>query len=192
MNNLKQIKVGDMENFCYLISSGKTVALIDPSWEPKRILDLVKNFKKIILIYTHTHFDHTDGIEYLIEKINPLIYVHKEESKIIKKLSNNVIEIKDNDIIEVGEIKIKVIHTPGHTPGSICLYFDGKVLTGDTLFVGACGRTDFPGGNYKQLKESLKKLMQLPDETIVYPGHDYSREKTSTIKKEKETNRFIQ
>jgi glyoxylase-like metal-dependent hydrolase (beta-lactamase superfamily II) len=99
------------------------------------------------------------------------------------------IEVDDNSLIQVGEVKIKVIHTPGHTPDSICLLIDNKLLTGDTLFVGECGRTDLPGGNAKELYYSLfGKLMKLDDEVEVYPGHDYGVHPYSTIGLEKKTN----
>lgn len=186
----KQIKVGLMENFSYIIASKNTAALVDPSWEPEKLLDEIKDFENIIVILTHTHFDHMDGIDKIIAEVNPKIYVHGTESKIIKELTSQVIEVKDNEVIKVGDINIKVIHTPGHTPGGICLYFDNKIITGDTLFIGAVGRTDFPGGDLNELQNSLRKLMKLPDDTKIYPGHDYGG-KVSTIKKEKEANPFV-
>jgi len=100
--------------------------------------------------------------------------------------------VSDGQLIEVGSVALKVIHTPGHTPGGMCLYIDGMVFTGDTLFVGAIGRTDFPGGSYRQLETSVRtKLYTLPGDTVVLPGHNYGSSPTSTIDRERRTNPYI-
>ena len=99
--------------------------------------------------------------------------------------------LQDNDIIPIGEVRLTVLHTPGHTPGSICLYTDGHIFTGDTLFVGAVGRTDLPGGSHQQLIDSIhEKIYALPAPTIVWPGHDYGPSPSSTVQLEKDTNPF--
>ena len=99
--------------------------------------------------------------------------------------------VRDGDVISFGRTGLKVIHTPGHTRGSMCLYGEGNLFTGDTLFVGAVGRTDLKGGSLDVLLESLKKLIELPPETVVWPGHDYGDTPTSTIAREKKTNPYI-
>lgn len=186
-----QIPVGDMENFSYIIGDSKTkeAAVVDPGWEHKKILTQAKKqnlkIKKILL--THAHFDHITDLPKIEQKTKAEIYIHEVEPF---DLNLKTTKLKDNQIIELGKLKIKVIHTPGHTPGSVCFLVDNKLITGDTLFVDAVGRTDLPGGNPEQLQISLEKLSKLPDRTEIYPGHLYNGEK-STIGEQKKTNPFL-
>ena len=193
----QQIKVGDMENFAYIIGDPKTkgAAIVDPGWDADILLDSCsKNklkVKKIIL--THTHYDHVNDVDYVFKKTNSDVYVHSLESDSIRKLNSGIkiIEFNNGDKFNVGNIEIEVMHTPGHSPGSSCFIFSGKILTGDTLFVGAIGRTDLPGGNPKVIAESLKRLKKLDDNLEVYPGHDYGDKPFSTIGAEKESNFYL-
>lgn len=147
-----------------------------------RILE-EQGFQLKLIINTHGHPDHTAGNQQLKRKFNARIAAHKT-SKISKQIS-----LEDGDNLKIGEITITVIHTPGHTPDSICLLVDGKLLTGDTLFVGECGRTDMPNGNSKDMYNSLfNKILKLDDNIEVYPGHDYGSQPYSTIGKERKTN----
>ena len=189
----EQIPVGSMENFSYLIGDedSKEGAVVDPGWEAGKILDIVKKHGlnvKIILM-THSHYDHSDALKEIADATDAIVYVHEMEESEVKKLEISGIKaIKDNDEIKIGKIKIKVIHTPGHSPGSVCFLVDNKLITGDTLFVGNIGRTDLPGGDVKIMTESLKKLKKLDDDIEVYPGHDYGSKKSSTIGHEKKHN----
>ncbi|MEM3640386.1 MAG: MBL fold metallo-hydrolase [Candidatus Bathyarchaeia archaeon] len=182
----KQIKHhGD--NFSYLIAdeTTKEAAVVDPSFNVETITKLLKDqgFKLKFIINTHEHGDHTAGNQDLQKIFNARIAAHKH-SKINKHVS-----LVDGDILRLGKIVIKVIHTPGHTPDSICLLINGKLLTGDTLFVGECGRTDLPGGNPEDMYNSLfNKILKLDDAVEVYPGHDYGVFPCSTIGKERKTN----
>ncbi|MGQ9468933.1 MAG: MBL fold metallo-hydrolase [Nitrososphaerales archaeon] len=181
-----QMLIGELMNFTYLIgdeNSGLAV-VVDPADDADRILkEADKHSLKIIyIINTHAHFDHIMANRDLASKTKAKIIMH-EKSKAMKDLS-----VKDNDIIEIGKLKMRVIHTPGHTPESICLLIDKKLITGDTLFVGGCGRTDLPGGNPEELYNSLLKLMDLDDEVKIYPGHDYGEKPYSTIGYEKDHN----
>jgi glyoxylase-like metal-dependent hydrolase (beta-lactamase superfamily II) len=182
----KQIKHrGD--NFSYIIADDTTreAAVVDPSFNADAIKQTVKNhnFKVNYIINTHDHTDHTACNEDVRATFNAKIVAH-EFSGVDKDLS-----VIDEDVIRVGHISIHVIHTPGHTPDSICLLFDNKLLTGDTLFVGECGRTDLPGGSVEDMYNSLfQKLMKLDDDIEVYPGHDYGPNPSSTIGLEKKTN----
>jgi len=193
----QQIKVGQMENFSYVIgdSESKECAVVDPGWDIDKILDFCsKNnlkIKKIIL--THTHYDHINDVDYLFRKTHAEVFVHSLESESIIKINNNIKikEIDDGDKIKIGNIEVNIIHTPGHTPGSVCLLFDGKLITGDTLFVGSVGRIDLPGGNAEQIFESLQKLKKLDDNIEVYPGHDYGSKPFSTIGEEKKNNVYM-
>jgi len=182
----KQIKqVGD--NFSYIVAEEATseAAVVDPSLNADAIVRLArKNGLSIkYVINTHHHTDHVAGNAKIKSCFGSKIVAHK--------LSNTEkdIEVVEGDILKVGGIAIEVIHTPGHSPDSICLLVDKKLMTGDTLFVGECGRTDLPGGSSADIYNSLfNKLMKLDDDIEVYPGHDYGSRPRSTIGEEKRTN----
>jgi hydroxyacylglutathione hydrolase len=182
----KQIKHrGD--NFSYVIAdeAAKQAAVVDPSFNSDAIIQLLKNrgLNAEYVINTHGHIDHTAGNEDFKSSFGAKIVAHRL-SKIHKDIG-----VVDGDTISVGVVSIKVIHTPGHTADGICLLADGKLLTGDTLFVGECGRTDLPGGSPEDMYRSLfQKLMKLDDSVEVYPGHDYGTSPRSTIGIEKKTN----
>jgi hydroxyacylglutathione hydrolase len=186
----KQIKYrGD--NFSYIIAdeaSGEA-AVVDPSFNIDAIILILKdqNFNLKYIINTHGHADHTAGNEQLKTAFHCKIVAHKLSHV------NQDISVVDGNIIHLGSIAIKVMHTPGHTPDGICLLTDGKLLTGDTLFVGECGRTDLPGSSAKDMYISLlQKIAKLDDAIEVYPGHDYGPRPNSTIGKEKQTNYTLQ
>jgi glyoxylase-like metal-dependent hydrolase (beta-lactamase superfamily II) len=182
----KQIKHrGD--NFSYVIAddSTKEAAIVDPSFNTEAIAQVIKaqGLNAEYIINTHQHTDHSAGNEDLKQRFHAKIVAYKQSN--VKK----DISVDGGDTIHLGKVSIRVIHTPGHTPDSICLLADGKLLTGDTLFVGECGRTDLPGGNPADMYRSLfDKLIKLDDDVEVYPGHDYGPNPKSTIGKEKETN----
>jgi glyoxylase-like metal-dependent hydrolase (beta-lactamase superfamily II) len=183
----KQIRYyGD--NFSYIIADETTreAVVVDPSFNANMLTQILKN-EKLHLKYifnTHGHPDHIATNENLKRAFNAKIVAHK------KSEVNKDIGVEDGDVLKVGEVQIKIIHTPGHAPDSICLLINNeKLLTGDTLFVGECGRTDLPGGNSKELYHSLfNKLMKLDDNIEVYPGHDYGIQPYSTIGIERKTN----
>ena len=188
-----------MQNFNYIVGdeNSKEAAAVDAGWDIDKIIDISKKenlqIKKIIL--THSHYDHTQKVSELAEKTNAAVYFHEDDYNEIKKAIRNpaikIIKLKNNDEINIGNIKIKVIHTPGHTPGAICLLVENKLLTGDTLFVNAIGRTDLAGGDSLRLFESLQKLKKLNDNVEVYPGHDYGEISFSTIGNEKKNNPYF-
>jgi glyoxylase-like metal-dependent hydrolase (beta-lactamase superfamily II) len=186
----KQIKYrGD--NFSYIIADEKTheAAVVDPSFNMDAITMLLREKKMNVkfVINTHGHSDHTAGNEDIRKAFNTKIVAHRN-SHIEKDDS-----VEDGDVLKVGEIAIKVLHTPGHSPDGICLLFNDKVLTGDTLFIGECGRTDLPGGNAEEMYHSLfDKLMILADGIEVYPGHDYGPKPHSTIGEERMSNYTLQ
>ena len=213
MNNyleIKQIRLSKMVTFCYLVGDevSKTCALIDPAFETERILAEAERLKYqvTLIINTHGHSDHTAGNAAIKTATNAKLLIHQQDAKSLGRVFHKTftrilggkgspvpdVLLKDNDKIQVGSgLNLQVIHTPGHTPGSICLYTDGHLFTGDTLFVGAVGRTDLPGGSLKQLLTSIReKIYTLPGSTIVWPGHDYGPYPSSTVEKEKHTNPF--
>jgi glyoxylase-like metal-dependent hydrolase (beta-lactamase superfamily II) len=176
-----------MENFSYIIGDDKTHlgVIIDPGFDTEKILNKAVQMKLTIkyLIDTHEHPDHISGNMDLSEKTGAKIVAHKD-AKIKKDLA-----VKDEEIISVGETNIKVLHTPGHSPGSICLLVDNKLITGDTLFVGECGRIDLPGGNAEDLYHSFfDKILNISDNVEVYPGHDYGLKPFSSIGFERKHN----
>jgi glyoxylase-like metal-dependent hydrolase (beta-lactamase superfamily II) len=186
---VKQMLVGPLDVFCYLVGCTTTriAAVIDPGGTPELILQEAKKtgFSIRYIVNTHRHNDHTAGNALLKALTGAQIIMHAFDAA---KSSGIDIHLKDEAKLRVGELEFQIIHTPGHTPGGICLYADGQLFTGDTLFVGDSGRTDLPGGDRKTLGASLRRLMQLPDQTVVWPGHDYGPTKSSTIGWEKRHN----
>jgi glyoxylase-like metal-dependent hydrolase (beta-lactamase superfamily II) len=208
---IKQIRLAKMATFCYLIgdSASRTCALIDPAFETDRILVKARenDFRVTHIINTHAHSDHTAGNEAIKAATGAKIFIHELDAERLQAFLNKTFSrvlggkssprpdvlLKDNDIIKIGDSTLKVLHTPGHTPGGICLYAEGNVFTGDTLFVRAVGRTDLPGGSMKILLTSIQeKIYTLPGDTIVWPGHDYGPFPSSTVRQEKDTNPFTQ
>lgn len=183
---MRQIKVGRMANFTYIVGdeSSKVAAVIDPSWDLDVVMDEIKrnSMRLEYIINTHTHFDHVLGNEQLKALTGAKIVMHMN-SPLDKDVA-----VVDDDVIALGNLRIKVIYTPGHSKDSICLLVENKLFTGDTLFVGSCGRVDLPGGDAGELYESLRRIASLDESIEVYPGHDYGYERCSTIGKEKRSN----
>ena len=194
-----QIQVGPMQNFSYIIGDDKTedAAIVDLGWEVDKLISITDKEKLKInkLILTHSHYDHIQKADELASKTNAEILIHEDDFNEIKRFLRNqnikLHKLKNNDEIKIGNIKIKIIHTPGHSPGGICLLFENKLITGDTLFVNAIGRTDLAGGDSIKLFESLQKLKKLDDNIEIYPGHDYGEVPFSTIGTEKKNNPYF-
>ena len=196
-----------MQNFVYLIGSLETrkVAVVDAAWEIDRILRLAAEDEVDIThaFVTHTHPDHVggrfagveiEGLEQLLSQCKAKVIVHKAEAEFLNALSpSDIIKAESGDKINIGGVEIQLLHTPGHTPGSQCFLVDNRIVSGDTLFIGSCGRVDLPGSDPDQMYYSLsQKLMALPDEMILFPGHNYSDRPTSTIGAEKQSNPYFQ
>lgn len=186
-----QFQVGDMQNFTYLLEDEDTgeAIVIDPSWDLPDVLQTIErnNLKVKYIVNTHYHFDHTVGNDFMVKSTGAKIIQHKAST-----LKNDV-TVSDGDKIKFGNSEVTVFHTPGHSKDSMCLVGDGKVFSGDTLFVGNCGRIDLPGGSAKELYHSLFDVVSKMNENFVlYPGHNYGSFPTSTIGKEKKTNFVLQ
>ncbi|HUG97116.1 MAG TPA: MBL fold metallo-hydrolase [Nitrososphaera sp.] len=187
-----QIPVGQMANFTYVIADEESgdAAIIDPSWDLDEIFHALKKngWRAKYVINTHTHFDHVLGNDQVARVVGAKIVQHKNS-----QLEKHV-EVSDGDVIEIGSIRLRVLHTPGHSKDSMCLLLDDQlVFTGDTLFVGNCGRTDLPGSDPAEMYHSLfDRLAKLDEKLVVYPGHNYGSIPTSTIGREKKTNFVLQ
>jgi hydroxyacylglutathione hydrolase len=187
----KQI-LANGDNFSYIVADENlgVAAVVDPSFNAAEIgreLE-AKNLRLKYIVNTHGHPDHTEGNAELNGKFGGRIVVHS------KSETRADLRVDDGDVLEVGRVRMKVIYTPGHSVDSICLLVDGKkLLTGDTLFVGECGRTDMPGGSPKSMYDSLfNKILKLKDTLEVYPGHDYGPRQFSTLGEERRSNYTLQ
>jgi hydroxyacylglutathione hydrolase len=181
-----------MANFTYIIADIQThlAVIVDPSWDLEEIFHLLteKKLKAKHIINTHSHFDHVFGNDE-VAKVTGATVVQHSNSKLHKDMA-----VAENDVISIGSVDVRVLHTPGHSEDSICLIIEKEaVFTGDTLFVGGLGRIDLPGGNPKDMYLSLyTKVAALEDQLTVYPGHDYGSFPVSTIGKEKQLNLALQ
>jgi len=206
---LKQMELGPMQNFVYLIGDpvARECVVVDPAWEIDTIVDnaAADGMTLTGALVTHTHQDHVGGslaswgmpgripgVEELLERARAKVYVHKAEREFLPGLGSDLVKVDNHDTLAVGRLTLRFLHTPGHTPGSQCFLVDGRLISGDTLFIGACGRTDLPGSDPKEMYYSLtQRLGALPDETILLPGHNYGGA-ASSIGREKRENRFMQ
>lgn len=186
-----QVPVGNMQNFTYVVEDEDTseALLIDPSWDLDEINRVIeKNGLKIkYIVNTHHHFDHIIGNDAMAKQTGAKIVQYKTSE------IRHDVDVSDGDKIKFGNSELAVIHTPGHSKDSMCLVGDGKIFSGDTLFVGTCGRVDLPGGDARELYRSLVNVLRnLDDELVMYPGHNYGPTPTSTLGTQKKMNFVMQ
>jgi glyoxylase-like metal-dependent hydrolase (beta-lactamase superfamily II) len=181
--------MGYMDNFSYIVGCEKTrqALVIDPGSETDIIVSTAgtEGLDIVTIFNTHGHGDHTAGNSKLKTETGSKIIIHEKDANGYPEAD---VFLKNETSLQVGEIIFEVIRTPGHTPGGTCLYAQGNLFTGDTLFVGDSGRTDLAGGHRPTLGKSIRRLMKLPDDTIIWPGHDYGPRPSSTIAWEKRNN----
>jgi glyoxylase-like metal-dependent hydrolase (beta-lactamase superfamily II) len=205
---LKQLELGPMQNFVYLVGDpvARQCVVVDPAWEIDTIVETVAadDMTLIGALVTHTHQDHVGGslaswgmpgripgVEELLGQVATKVYVHKAEREFLPGLGSDLVRVDNHDTLDVGRLRLTFLHTPGHTPGSQCFLVDGRLISGDTLFIGSCGRTDLPGSDPREMYYSLtQRLGALPEETILFPGHNYGGA-ASTIGDEKRQNPFM-
>jgi hydroxyacylglutathione hydrolase len=196
---IETFTVGSLSTNCYVVSSRSTkdAIIIDPGLDVIFEADQIFNYvakaglKVKLIVNTHGHSDHTNGDAIFQEKYNVPICIHRLDAASFAVLENvnfsPIVLLEEDSLVNFGNDSLKVMHTPGHTPGSICLLGTRLVFTGDTLFAGGIGRTDFPGGSGSDMQLSLQKLQGLPDYFLIYPGHG----PTSIIGEEKRVNPFL-
>jgi len=203
---VKKVVVGIFEVNCYILwdEKDKEAIVVDPGEEGERIIEVIRkdSLKIRSIVNTHTHIDHIGANDFLREKTEAPLLAHSADVFLLQNAELNLSTLtgkdrsfglpdrvlEEGDEIRVGGFSLRILHTAGHTPGSICLYGDNKLFSGDTLFAGGIGRTDLAGGNLRELQKSIKdKILTLPDEVVVYPGHGPS----TTVGKERKCNLFI-
>lgn len=205
----RQISIGPMQNFIYLIGSQRTreCLIVDPAWDTDALIEVAgKDEMRIVgALVTHYHPDHVGGamgffkvpggVAELVGKAAARIHVNKHEADGLKQITGisetDMVRHEGGDLVEVGDVSIQLIHTPGHTPGSQCFLVRNRLVAGDTLFIDACGRVDLPGGDPEQMQDSLRTLAKLPDDVVLHPGHDYGATPTATIAEQRKTNPYI-
>jgi len=190
-----QIEVGMLQNFCEILYCPDTrqAAVVDPAWEVDTLLREARRLDVTIsqILITHTHNDHIEGVEEMVAHTNATVVIHPNEEKALPETATARLHVADRLDIAIGNRGVRALETFGHTVGGTCYLADGYVVTGDVLFVGGCGRTDFTGGDTAAMWRSLQRLAALPEETRVFPGHNYGTTPTSTISRELAENRFL-
>jgi len=210
----RQELVGQMANFAYLIGSreAREALLVDPAWNVDGLLDAAAadGMRVVGALVTHYHQDHVggeifglriEGLDRLLSRQPVPVHVNLVEADGLKRVTgaaeSDLVRHAAGDVLELGALRVRLLHTPGHTPGSQCFLVEepglpGRLVSGDTLFLGSCGRVDLPGGDPEALYHSLHGVLKkLPDETLLYPGHLYSEEPRSTLGEQKRTNPFL-
>ncbi len=205
---IEQIACGPMQNFVYTIGSKKTreVALVDPAWSIDSLIEHVEGqgFTPVAALVTHYHPDPIGGeifgqrIEGLAELLGlrgVKIYANKHDADGVKQVTgvsdSDLVKVESGDTLRIGDIEVEFLHTPGHTPGSQCFRIHSSLVSGDTLFIQGCGRVDLPGADSDQMYHSLRKLNELPDETILLPGHDYGGGSSRTMAETRKMNPYL-
>jgi hydroxyacylglutathione hydrolase len=200
---------GQMANFMYLLGDSRTreAFVVDPAWDVRSLLDVAEADGYAVrgALVTHYHPDHVggdlwgtpvEGLARLLEQAAVPVYVNKHEAEGLKKVTglaeSDLVRVDDGSKVQLGEVEVQFLHTPGHTPGSQCFLVDNRLVAGDTLFVQGCGRVDLPGGDSDALYHTLTgKLAKLPADTVLYPGHHYGPTPTSTIGDELRQNHYL-
>ena len=200
---------GQMRNFMYLVgdASARQALIVDPAWDVDSLLAVAADDDVDVVgaLVTHYHPDHVggdlfglqvDGVATLLERLPVPLYVNRNEAEGLKKVTGvsdtDLKLVEGGDRAKVGEVEIEFLHTPGHTPGSQCFLVDGRLISGDTLFVQGCGRVDLPGGDADEMYRSLtQRLSKLSADTVLYPGHDYGPSRSSTLGEEREQNFYM-
>ena len=192
---LKAMALGAYQTNCYILWDEKSqhCVVIDPGYEPERVLDEVTRLGKTVeaVLLTHGHFDHVGGVRTLAAETDCRVYLCAQDLSMPPQMTAGPLYYTDlyqeGDVLDLAGLKIRVIQTPGHTEGSVCLLVENAMFSGDTLFAGSCGRTDLPGGSWATILKSLKRLAAMDKDYAVYPGHGPS----TTLAEEKQWNPYM-
>jgi glyoxylase-like metal-dependent hydrolase (beta-lactamase superfamily II) len=202
----KQLELGPMQNYVYLLGDPTTreAAVVDAAWDIDAVIQTAEaeGYRITHDLVTHFHPDHLGGgfmghnvvgAAELVGRLPVRVVLHKAEMPFVHRITglseSDVLAVEGGDEIRVGNLTVKLLHTPGHTPGSQCFLIGNAVVSGDTLFIGSCGRVDLPGSNPEDMYRSLHQVLgALPDDTLLFPGHNYAAASKSTIGDEKRTN----
>ena len=205
----KQIEIGPMQNFTYLIGDpvSREALVVDAAWDIPTLIRIAEQdgFTITKALVTHYHQDHLggdfggyhiQGAAELLEQVKARVYIHKAEAGSLGRLAglsaSDLVKVDSGDTTTVGAATVTFIHTPGHTPGSQCFLVENRLVAGDTLFINSCGRVDLPGSSPEDMYYSLtQKLAKLPDDTILYPGHNYAEKPFATLAEQKRHNMFL-
>jgi glyoxylase-like metal-dependent hydrolase (beta-lactamase superfamily II) len=205
----KQLELGPMQNYVYLLGDPITrdAAVVDAAWDIDAIVETAEadGYRITHDLVTHFHPDHLGGAfmghsvigaAELVGRVPATVVIHKAELPFVHRITglsdSDVTAVEGGDDLMIGNLKVKLLHTPGHTPGSQCFLVDNAVVSGDTLFIGSCGRVDLPGSSPEDMYRSLHDVLAtLPDDTVLFPGHNYADRPTSTIGEEKRTNMML-
>ncbi len=194
---VKQMGLGPMENFIYFLgdATAKEIAVIDPAWDVDFLRSEAQkaNLTITAIFLTHGHPDHVQGIPDLQSTHDVPVYISEHEHPALMPKCQNLKKVKPNDILMIGNLEIKCLHTPGHSPGCQCFWVGNTFIAGDTIFIDGCGRCDLPGSDPKKMYHSLYDVvMKLPDDVVIYPGHNYGPTPCATIGEQKESNPYLQ
>jgi hydroxyacylglutathione hydrolase len=205
---VEQIEIGPMQNYTYIIGSreSREVAIVDPAWDIDSLIKRLDemDYKLTAILATHYHPDHVggsfsghnvEGVAELMAARAVKVYANKHEADGVKKVTeiseSDLVRVDSGDTLNLGNIQVEFLHTPGHTPGSQCFRIKNTLVSGDTLFTNGCGRVDLPGSNSDDMFASMRKLSDLPDDTLLLPGHNYGHVPSATIAETKEMNPYL-
>lgn len=193
---IHQVGIGPADNFIYFIGDPDTrkMAIVDPAWDVPQICQIAEELGYTIsaIWLTHGHGDHINGVAELLERFPVPVYISKHEASQYRPEVAGMLELEDGDTLTLGNLTFDVMHTPGHSPGGQCFRNGNHLIAGDTIFIDGCGRCDLPGSDVKAMFNSIhNRIMQLPDDTILYPGHNYGPTPSDTLGQQKKTNRFM-
>ena len=196
---VRQLKLGPMENFVYLIGAEDSAetAIVDAAWDVDAAFRAAEEDGRKVThaLVSHHHFDHVNGLPEVLASGGVRVHAHAADvPKLAPELQSEVTPVRGGDVVEVGPLRIRALHTPGHTPGSTCWQVEGPaggIFSGDTVFVNACGRCDLAGGDPEQMFQSLRRISELEPAIKLYPGHDYGDVPVSSVGREREKNPYF-